>query len=158
MSSCRKAAPFLQDYLCLCTFPYLCQLQIGTCHGCLPSTSTRIESRAAAAAGFQHSLKVVQGGQQNLGTLFLGVVGETGRMGLQIDIFRSQFYEPNFCISSYLSSVAQLDPTLCDPMNWSQPASSVHEIFQARILGCPFLLLISRKALKFFMVMSAPHD
>ena len=72
MSSCRKAAPFLQDYLCLCTFPYLCQLQIGTCHGCLPSTSTRIKSCATVAADLQHPLKGVQGGEQKWGTLCLG--------------------------------------------------------------------------------------
>ena len=32
------------------------------------------------------------------------------------------------------SEVAQLCPTLCDPMDCSLPASSVHGIFQARIL------------------------
>ena len=31
-------------------------------------------------------------------------------------------------------SVAQLCLTLCDPMDWSLPGSSVHEIFQAIIL------------------------
>ena len=30
--------------------------------------------------------------------------------------------------------VAQLCPTLCDPMDYSPPASSVHGILQARIL------------------------
>ena len=30
--------------------------------------------------------------------------------------------------------VAQLYPTLCDPMNCSPPGSSVHGVFQARIL------------------------
>ena len=30
--------------------------------------------------------------------------------------------------------VAQLCPTLCDPMNYSPPGSSVYEIFQARVL------------------------
>ena len=30
--------------------------------------------------------------------------------------------------------VAQLCPTLCDPMNCSQPGSSAHGIFQARML------------------------
>ena len=35
--------------------------------------------------------------------------------------------------------VAQLCPTLCDPMACSLPGSSVHGIFQARILsGLPF--------------------
>ena len=29
---------------------------------------------------------------------------------------------------------AQWYPTLCDPMNYSPPSSSVHGIFQARIL------------------------
>ena len=33
-------------------------------------------------------------------------------------------------------SVAQLCLTLCDPMDCSLPGSSVHEIFQARILEC----------------------
>ena len=39
-------------------------------------------------------------------------------------------------------SVAQLCPTLCDPMNCSPPGSSVHEIFQAKHTGvcCHFLL------------------
>ena len=33
------------------------------------------------------------------------------------------------------SEVAQSCPTLCDPMDYSLPGSSVHEILQARILG-----------------------
>ena len=32
------------------------------------------------------------------------------------------------------SEVAQLCPTLSDPMDWSLPGSSVHGIFQARVL------------------------
>ena len=32
------------------------------------------------------------------------------------------------------SEVAQLYPTLCDPMDCNPPGSSVHEIFQARVL------------------------
>ena len=32
------------------------------------------------------------------------------------------------------SEVAQLSPTLCDPMDCSLPGSSVHGIFQARVL------------------------
>ena len=32
------------------------------------------------------------------------------------------------------SEVAQLCPTLCDPMDCSLPQSSVHGIFQARVL------------------------
>ena len=34
------------------------------------------------------------------------------------------------------SEVAQLCPTLCDPMDCSLPGSSTHGIFQARILEC----------------------
>ena len=34
----------------------------------------------------------------------------------------------------HVYSVAQLCPTLCDPMDCSPPGSSVHGIFQARIL------------------------
>jgi len=33
-----------------------------------------------------------------------------------------------------LYSIAQLCPTLCSPMDCGLPGSSVHEIFQARIL------------------------
>ena len=33
------------------------------------------------------------------------------------------------------SEVAQSCPTLCDPLDCSLPGSSVHGIFQARILG-----------------------
>ena len=32
------------------------------------------------------------------------------------------------------SEVTQSCPTLCDPMDWSLPGSSVHRIFQARVL------------------------
>ena len=34
--------------------------------------------------------------------------------------------------------VAQSCPTLCDPMDWSPPGSSAHEISQARILELSF--------------------
>ena len=41
-----------------------CQVQIGTCHGHLPSPSTRIKSCTGAAAYLQHLLKGVQAGEQ----------------------------------------------------------------------------------------------
>ena len=50
------------------------------------------------------------------------------------------FSELLFCIpcalflSSSSSTVAQSCPTLCGPMDWSSPSSSVHGILQARIL------------------------
>ena len=37
-------------------------------------------------------------------------------------------------VSEWVSEVARLCPTLCDPMDWSLPASSIHGIFQARVL------------------------
>ena len=37
---------------------------------------------------------------------------------------------------SVLVLVAQSCPTLCDPMDCSPPGSSVHKIFQARIVEC----------------------
>ena len=42
----------------------------------------------------------------------------------------SQFYPHCVCVST----AAQLCPTLWDPMNCNLPGSSVHRIFQARIL------------------------
>ena len=38
------------------------------------------------------------------------------------------------CVYSCMCLVAQLCPTLCDPMDWNPPGSSVHGILQARIL------------------------
>ena len=40
------------------------------------------------------------------------------------------------------SEVAQLCPTLCDPMDCSPPGFSIHGIFQAQVpgVGCHFLL------------------
>ena len=37
-------------------------------------------------------------------------------------------------VSKSVSKVAQSCPTLCDPMDGSLPGSSVHGIFQARVL------------------------
>ena len=41
---------------------------------------------------------------------------------------------PEDVVGSLQVSVAQLFPTLCDPMDYSPPGFSVHEILQARIL------------------------
>ena len=41
----------------------------------------------------------------------------------------------NSCLGPLLSVlVAHLCPTLCEPMDWGSPGSSVHGIFQSRIL------------------------
>ena len=58
-----------------------CHPQIGTCHDCLPSTSTRIKSCAAAASDFQHSLKEFR---VESGNEVLCAQGKTGRADFQI--------------------------------------------------------------------------
>ena len=49
-----------------------------------------------------------------------------------------QFHQGNqlfsWDVGEWVSEVAQLCPTLCDPMDCSLPGSSIHGIFQARIL------------------------
>ena len=72
---------------------------LSTTNWHLSSTSARTKSCAVAATDLQHSLKGVQGGEQKWGTLCFE---KTGRTGLQIDVFRSWFYEPNSYIFSYL--------------------------------------------------------
>ena len=44
--------------------------QIGTCHGCLPSTSTRIKSCAAAVADLQHPLTELRMESRNEAPVF----------------------------------------------------------------------------------------
>ena len=46
------------------------------------------------------------------------------------------------------SEVSQLYPTLSDPMNCSLPGSSIHGIFQARVLAALFTIAKERKQLK----------
>ena len=47
------------------------------------------------------------------------------------------------------SEVAQLCPTLRDPMDWSLPVSSVHGIFQVRVLEWDAITLVHNYCLKF---------
>ena len=48
----------------------------------------------------------------------------------------------HMCVCLHMFSVTQLPTTLCDLMDYSPPGSSVHGIFQARILeGLPLLSL-----------------
>ena len=46
------------------------------------------------------------------------------------------FYLPcnQLILKEMCAKLLQLCPTLCDPMDWSLPGSSVHGILQARIL------------------------
>lgn len=59
----------------------LCQLQIGPCHGHLPSNSQEVKSCAAAADDLQQPLKGVQD-ESNEALSFS--TGKTGRTDLQI--------------------------------------------------------------------------
>ena len=55
--------------------------------------------------------------------------------------YSNLWYHNNCAVSMCVcAGVAQLCPTLCDPTDHSSPGSSVHEILQARILGCHSLL------------------
>ena len=59
-------------------------------------------------------------------------------------IFTQAFFFQRLKVKKVL--VAQLCPTLCDPMDCSPPASSIHRILQRRILGWV--------AISFFMFLS----
>ena len=72
----------------------LCQLPIGPCH--LLWGLNHVLLHLLALNTF---LKEVQGGEQKWGT---PCSGKTGRTGLQVDIFGSQFHEPDPCISLHL--------------------------------------------------------
>src|SRR5574338_840845 len=52
------------------------------------------------------------------------------------------------------SEVAQLCPTLSDPMDCSPPSSSVHGIFQARVLEWLLPFAISRLGVGYLLVSS----
>ena len=66
-----------------------------------PSGTTRIRLLATATTDLEHNLKGVQGGGQNEAFCALTT---PYRPGLQIDIFRRKFYEPNSYIFSYLEN------------------------------------------------------
>ena len=51
-----------------------------------------------------------------------------------ISTFKSYTLRNTFCKTMCVCSVTQLCLTPCDPMDYSLPGSSVHEILQARIL------------------------
>ena len=98
----------------VCNKGELSQPQIGTCHGCLPSTFTRIKSCAAIAADLQYPLKE----------------------------FR----------------VERSNEAFCAPGNWKDSFQIVRYSQKLILLVHFFYLLISRKALKSFMVTIVSHD
>ena len=52
----------------------------------------------------------------------------------QINKYRKDTQWKTLIIAVCESEVAQSCPTLCDPMDYSLPGSSIHGIFQARVL------------------------
>ena len=72
-------------------------------------------------------------------SIFLGgiICSETGLLSVLI-LLPEQVSPISYLCGTYLSVccylVTKLDPTLCDPMDCSPAGSSVHGIFQARIL------------------------
>ena len=55
------------------------------------------------------------------------------------------------------SEVAQLCPTLCNPMDCSPPGSSVHGILQARILECVAISFSRESSLAQGLNLCLPH-
>ena len=55
------------------------------------------------------------------------------------------------------SEVAQSCPTLCNPMDWSLPGSSVHGIFQARVLEWG-AIAFSTQPLSYVQIFMTPWD
>ena len=50
------------------------------------------------------------------------------------------------------SEVTQSYPTLSDPMDWSPPGSSVHGIFQARVLEWGAIALLRHRGFRYLQV------
>ena len=61
--------------------------------------------------------------------------GKNGRKESPTRISQFPWYKYSYVWVHALS--LHLCPTLCDPMNWSPPGSSVHGILQARIMEFP---------------------
>ena len=57
----------------------------------------------------------------------------------------------------WVSEVAQLCPTLCNPVDWSLPGSSIHGIFQARVLEWVAISFSKRSSLTQGLNPGLPH-
>ena len=79
----------------------MCQLQTEPCRWHPPSASIWIKACAAAAADLQHLLTELR---EECRQEALGAQAKAGWTGLQRDVFRSWFYEPTSCMSSYLEA------------------------------------------------------
>ena len=56
------------------------------------------------------------------------------------------------------SEVVQLCPTLSDPMDWSLPGSSIHGIFQARVLEWGAIAFSGRSSKSFLKEISSEYS
>ena len=74
----------------------------------------------------------------------------TERSNLCLLHFRHILYSLSHLGSSLKSEVAQSCPTLCDPIDCSLPGSSVHGIFQARVLEWGDMKQLSKKRASMF--------
>ena len=70
-------------------------------------------------------------------------IEENNRMGKTRDLFKKirDTKQGNISCSEKESEVAQSCSTLCNPMDCSLPGSSVHGIFQARVLEWVAILI-----------------
>ena len=76
-------------------------------------------------------------GEEELKSLLMKVKEENEKAGLKLNIQNTKIMasSPIEWVSELVSEFAQSSPTLCDPMDCSSlPGSSIHGIFQARIL------------------------
>ena len=69
---------------------------------------------------------------------------------LESDVFYLEAFGYSFSLDKSESEIAQLYLTLCDPLDYSLPGSSVHGTFQARVLEWV--------AISFSRVSSRPRD
>ena len=63
------------------------------------------------------------------------------------------FHKPTQGLFNYPYEVAQLCLTLCDPMDCSLPVSTIHRIFQARILEWVAISLITYRSVHLFLIL-----
>ena len=127
-------------------------------------TSRRVKSYAFAAAAFHSPWKAFVSEIRNEAICALG---ETGRTGLQIlHIFRSWFYEPSSCISSYLKKYQNSSWWWLLPMT-SRNLLQKNICLTARILLSPkshiywlypyFFEAVSQSYLRYCLLGYSPH-
>ena len=72
--------------------------------------------------------------EEELKSLMMKVKEESKKVGLKLNIQKTKIMASGPISPVQFSSVTQSCLTLCNPMDYSFPGSSVHGIFQARVL------------------------